>query len=72
MAQSSDEEIGAAMAEKVEKEIGIYEMPVTSEYVEAIGSRLVRMKALKKPPHRRSPPKSPKPPKKLPLSADGK
>ena len=41
MAQTSDEQIGAEVAEKVEKEIGIYQMPVTSEYVEAIGSRLV-------------------------------
>jgi predicted Zn-dependent protease len=41
VAQSSDEEIGAPVAEQVETEIGIYEMPGTSDYVEAIGSRLV-------------------------------
>ncbi len=40
-AQSSDEEIGAKMAKQVEEEIGIYRAPVTSGYLEAIGSRLV-------------------------------
>jgi len=39
--QSSDEEIGAKVAEQVETEIGIYQAPVTSDYVAAIGSRLV-------------------------------
>jgi len=37
----SDEEIGAPVAEQVETEIGIYQMPGTSDYVKAIGSRLV-------------------------------
>lgn len=42
VAQSSDEEIGAEVAKQVETEIGIYQqMPETSEYVAAIGSRLV-------------------------------
>ena len=40
-AQTSDEEIGAEVAKKVEEEIGIYRTPVTSDYVEAIGFRLV-------------------------------
>ena len=40
-ARSSDEKIGAEMAEKVEQEIGICRMPGTSDYVAAIGSRLV-------------------------------
>jgi hypothetical protein len=39
--QASDEEIGAEVAKQVEEEIGIYEMPGTSDYVEAIGLRLV-------------------------------
>ena len=41
VSQSSDEEIGAKVAEQVEREIGIYQMPGTSDYVAAIGSRLV-------------------------------
>jgi len=40
-AQSDDEKIGAEVAEQVETLIGIYEMPGTSDYVAAIGSRLV-------------------------------
>ena len=40
-AQSREEQIGAEMAQKVEEEIGIYRTPLTSDYVEAIGSRLV-------------------------------
>ena len=40
-AGSSDEEIGAETAKMVEQEIGIYRTPVTSDYVEAIGTRLV-------------------------------
>ncbi len=39
-AQSDDEKIGAEVAEQVEALIGIYEMPGTSDYVAAIGSRL--------------------------------
>ena len=39
--QSRDEQAGADVAQKVEAGIGIYRAPVTSEYVEAIGSRLV-------------------------------
>jgi len=41
VAGSSDEEIGAEVAELVEREIGIYEAAGTSEYVKAIGNRLV-------------------------------
>lgn len=40
-AQSRDEQVGAEVAQQVEEEIGIYRQPVTSPYVEAIGSRLV-------------------------------
>ena len=39
--QSSDEEIGAEVAKQVEAEIGLYQAPVTRDYVRAIGSRLV-------------------------------
>ena len=40
-AAQSDEQIGAEMAKQVEEKIGIYRTPVTSDYVAAIGSRLV-------------------------------
>ena len=39
-AQTSDEEIGAEVAEQVATEIGIYRVPLTSDYVEEIGFRL--------------------------------
>lgn len=39
--QSRDEQIGAEVAKQVEEEIGIYDQPLTSDYVEAIGARLV-------------------------------
>jgi len=41
MPQARDAEVGAEMARRVEEEIGIYRAPVTSDYVEAIGARLV-------------------------------
>jgi Zn-dependent protease with chaperone function len=40
-AAQSDEQTGAEVAKQVEEKIGIYRAPVTAEYVEAIGSRLV-------------------------------
>jgi predicted Zn-dependent protease len=40
-AQTRDEQIGAETAKRVEEEIGIYQAPLTSGYIEAIGSRLV-------------------------------
>ncbi len=40
-AQHRDEQMGAEMAKQVEAEIGIYQAPVTSGYLEAIGARLV-------------------------------
>jgi len=39
--QSGDEQTGAEMAKEVEEKIGIYRSPLTSDYVDAIGSRLV-------------------------------
>ena len=41
-AQSSDVEMGAEVAQKVKEEIGLYEAPETTEYMQAIGARLVR------------------------------
>ena len=40
-AAQSDEQVGAEMAQQVEEKIGIYRSPVISDYVDAIGSRLV-------------------------------
>ena len=40
-AAQSDEQVGAEMAQQVEEKIGIYQSPVISDYVDAIGSRLV-------------------------------
>ena len=40
-AAQSDEQVGAEMAQQVEAKIGLYEAPIISDYVRAIGDRLV-------------------------------
>ncbi len=42
VAQSSDVEIGAEVAKQVAEEIGLYEAPAPTEYIQAIGARQVR------------------------------